>query len=204
MQDTILNIINSYGYLGVAFLIMIENVFPPIPSEIILIFSGFLTTYSDLTPENMVIASTIGSVVGAIIIYLIGYVINIEVIEKFLDTKFGKLLFLKKEDIERSRQWFLKYNGKAVFICRFIPLIRSLISFPAGMTKMKFLPFLIYTVVGTGIWNTVLIILGRIAGDKWEVVLEYSNLYNRIAFIIFLIVLAIAGLVYYKKYHKKK
>lgn len=204
MQDTILNIINSYGYLGVAFLIMIENVFPPIPSEIILIFSGFLTTYSDLTPENMVIASTIGSVVGAIIIYLIGYVINIEVIEKFLDTKFGKLLFLKKEDIERSRQWFLKYNGKAVFICRFIPLIRSLISFPAGMTKMKFLPFLIYTVVGTGIWNTVLIILGRIAGDKWEVVLEYSNLYNRIAFIIFLFVLAIAGLVYYKKYHKKK
>ena len=165
MQDFIVNIMNSYGYLGVFLLIMIENVFPPIPSEVILLFGGFMTTYTKLKIIGMVIASTLGSVVGALILYQVGKIFNKDRLKKIISGKIGKILRLKPSDIDASNHWFNTKGTKTVFYCRFIPVVRSLISIPAGISKMNMFTFLFYTILGSLIWNIVLIILGSILGN---------------------------------------
>ena len=160
MQDIVIQIIENWGYIGVAMLIAIENIFPPIPSEVILAFGGFMTTKTTLNAIGVIIAATIGSVVGAIVLYLIGRILNKERLERIVSGKIGKVLRLKKEDIEKADKWFDTKGQKTVFICRFIPIVRSLISIPAGMSEMPFIKFLIYTILGSTIWNTVLVLLG--------------------------------------------
>ena len=173
MQTAIIEIINKFGYLGIVSLITIENLFPPIPSEVILTFGGFATTISNITVIGVIIASTVGSVIGAVILYLLGRVLSVEKLEKFSESKFGKILGLEKADIEKSVNWFDSKGKYAVFFGRFIPIIRSLVSVPAGMARMAMLPFLILTTIGSLIWNTVLVVLGRIAGDSWNVIAMY-------------------------------
>ena len=141
MQEIIISIMNNWGYLGIALLIAVENIFPPIPSEVILTFGGFMTTYSNLKLIGIIISSTIGSVLGAIILYLIGRIINKERLEKIVEGKIGTILHFKKQDIEKANSWFEKRGKSTVFFCRFIPIVRSLISIPAGITKMKFFSF---------------------------------------------------------------
>ena len=144
MQEIILSIMNVYGYLGVFLLIMIENVFPPIPSEVILLFGGFMTTYSKLSIVGMIVASTLGSLFGAIILYYIGKIFNKDRLKKIISGKLGKILRLKASDIDKADSWFDNKGNKTVFFCRFVPLIRSLISIPAGMSEMPILKFIIY------------------------------------------------------------
>ncbi len=182
----------------------IENVFPPIPSEIVLAFGGFLTNSTDLTKLGVTIASTIGAIIGAIILYFIGYLVSFERLEKFTNTKFGKILRLKAEDIKKTRSWFEKHGNKAVFLCRFVPIVRSLISIPAGTSKMDFKVFLFLTIVGTFIWNTVLILLGSFAGEAWESILTYFDTYSQITLIVILIIIAIVAFLFYKNRLKKK
>ena len=142
MQEIVLNIIGQFGYVGVFLLIAIENIFPPIPSEVILLFGGFMTTYTKLNILGMVIASTLGSVLGAIILYYIGKIFNKDRLKKIISGKLGKILRLKNNDIDKADTWFDTKGQKTVFFCRFIPLIRSLISIPAGMSEMPLLKFL--------------------------------------------------------------
>ncbi|WP_313468012.1 DedA family protein, partial [Carnobacterium sp.] len=169
MEAWIQGIMEQFGYIGVAFLIMIENVFPPIPSEVILTFGGFMTTSTSLTIWGMIIASTIGAVIGAVILYGIGLLLDVERLEKIVD-RWGHVLRLTREDIHKADNWFDKYGMWTVFFCRFIPLIRSLISIPAGMSNMNFGIFLALTTTGTLIWNTILIYLGAAVGSQWEVI----------------------------------
>src|SRR5690606_25841970 len=119
-----------------------ENIFPPIPSEVILTFGGFMTTFSNISLIGIIISSTIGSVLGAIILYVLGRILSTDRLESLIDSKFGKMLHLKREDIKRSEKWFSKYGNRAVFFCRFIPIVRSLISIPAGISKMKWNTFI--------------------------------------------------------------
>ena len=147
MQELVIQIIEQWGYIGVAMLIAIENIFPPIPSEVILAFGGFMTTKTTLNAIGVIIAATIGSTVGAIVLYLIGRILNKERLEKIVSGKIGKVLRLKAGDIEKADKWFDTKGQKTVFICRFIPIVRSLISIPAGMSEMNFLKFLLYTVL---------------------------------------------------------
>ncbi len=199
MENTIIEIINQFGYIGITFLIALENIFPPIPSELILTFGGFLTTTTNLTILKVIIASTIGAIIGAIALYLIGRIISTERIEKWLDGKVGKVLRLKKSDIEKARKWFDKHGNITVFVCRCIPIVRSLISIPAGMTKMRFDLFLIFTCLGTLIWNTVLVVLGAKLGSAWSIITEYTSTYTKITFIT-LVALFITGVyIFYKK-----
>jgi membrane protein DedA with SNARE-associated domain len=170
MQEIILDIINQFGYTGVFLLIMIENIFPPIPSEGILTFGGFLTTYTSMNVWGVITAATVGSVVGAIILYIIGRILNAERLARLFGCRLGKLLLLKKEDVRKAERWFLKHGNKAVFFCRFVPIVRSLISIPAGVARIRMFPFLSLTVVGTFVWNVVLVFLGRIAGNTWETI----------------------------------
>ncbi|WP_374284564.1 DedA family protein [Lactococcus sp.] len=198
MQEMIIEIMNQFGYFGVAFLIMIENVFPPIPSEVILTFGGFMTTYTELGVWGVVIAATIGSVLGAVILYYIGCVLSVDRLETMISGKLGKILRLKKGDIRKSESWFMKRGYATIFFCRFIPLIRSLISIPAGSAKMKFPNFLLLTTLGTLIWNVVLVFLGRALGDNWESIAQILDNYSNITVMV-LVVVFIASVFYFIK-----
>lgn len=201
MENFIIQIIENWGYLGVGLLIAIENIFPPIPSELILAFGGFMTTKTVLNEVGVILSATIGSTAGAIVLYLIGRILNKERLEKMVSGKIGKVLRLKPEDIEKADKWFDTKGQKTVFICRFIPIVRSLISIPAGMSEMKIWKFLLYTVFGSAIWNTVLVLLGKKLGDSWETVVNVFNEFSHIILII-LIILCIVGIWWF--YNKKK
>lgn len=205
MENFIIQIIENWGYLGVGLLIAIENIFPPIPSEVILAFGGFMTTKTVLNEVGVIISATIGSTVGAIVLYLIGRILNKERLEKIVSGKIGKVLRLKPGDIEKADKWFDTKGQKTVFICRFIPIVRSLISIPAGMSEMKIWRFLLYTILGSAIWNTVLVLLGKKLGDSWETVVNVFSEFSHIILIL-LIILCIVGIwrFYTKKGKKKK
>lgn len=202
MEEYILNILSKFSYLGIFFLIFIENVFPPIPSELILVFGGFISKSLNLNFLLLVIFATLGSSTGAIILYYAGKKIPLEKMENFLEKKWVKRLGFKPGDIKKSLKYFEKYNTFAVFFGRCVPVVRSLISIPAGMQNMSLRKFLIYTTIGSGIWNTLLIYIGRVTQDKWKeglLILErYSNR------ILGLIVLAFVIKFLVKRFLKKR
>lgn len=204
MQDIIINILNQFGYWGITFLIAVENIFPPIPSEIILTFSGFMTTLSAMKIWGVILSATIGSVLGAVVLYSIGRWLNPQRLERWLNGKIGKILHLKKDDIQRAEKWFMRRGKFTVFFCRFIPIVRSLISIPAGMARMNIWLFLLLTTLGTAIWNTVLVYLGAFFGDSWETAAGYFNSYSLIASILFAVLILIFGMLFYKKRIKAK
>ena len=203
MEQIIINIMEQVGYLGVFLLISIENIFPPIPSEVILVFGGFMTTYTSLNIPIMILAATLGSLLGAIVLYYIGKIFNKERLKRIVNGKIGKVLRLKASDIEKADKWFDTKGNKTVFFCRFIPIVRSLISIPAGMSEMPMQKFLLYTISGSLIWNTVLIIVGSIVGDKWETIVGYLDNFSNIILIILVIIFVVA-LYYWFVIRKKK
>lgn len=204
MQALIITMMNKFGYLGILLLIAIENVFPPIPSEVILGFGGFMTTYTKLNIIGVIIFATLGSLIGAIILYLIGGILNRERLAKIVRGKIGKILFLKEEDIEKAYTWFDKRGYKTVFFCRFVPIVRSLISIPAGMSEMKMPKFLTYTLVGSLIWNTVLVVIGSLLGDNWEKLVLVMDEYSTIALILIIILFVVLVFMFYKNKIKSK
>ena len=165
MNDWLISIMNQYGYLGVALLITVENVFPPIPSEVILTFSGFMTTYTRMHIPGVVISSTVGSLAGALILYEAGYLLTPERMEAFLNSRPGRLLRLKKEDIQKAMDWFDSKGNYTVFFCRFIPIVRSLISIPAGMVKMNFVKYTVSSALGIFLWNFLFVGAGYFFGE---------------------------------------
>lgn len=203
MEQIIINIMEQVGYLGVFLLIAIENIFPPIPSEVILVFGGFMTTYTSLNIPIMILAATLGSLLGAIVLYYIGKIFNKERLKRIVNGKIGKVLRLKASDIEKADKWFDTKGNKTVFFCRFIPIVRSLISIPAGMSEMPMQKFLLYTITGSLIWNAVLIIVGSIVGDKWETIVGYLDNFSNIILII-LVIIFVVVIIYWFVIRKKK
>ena len=204
MENLIVEIMNSFGYIGICLLIMIENVFPPIPSELILTFGGFMTISSNMTIFGCIIASTIGSLLGAVILYYIGKILNKERLIKIVNSKYGKLLRIKTKDIESADKWFDEKGNKTVFFCRFVPIVRSLISIPAGMSEMPFVKFIIYTLLGSLIWNTTLICVGAFAGDKKDIILSVIDKTSNVILILIVVVFIIFAYKFYKNRLKKK
>lgn len=199
IEDFIINIMNSYGYLGVFLLILLENIFPPIPSEVILLFGGFMTTYSSLNILGVTMSSTLASVLGAIFLYKIGTIFNKEKLKHLTSTRLGKLLRINNSDIDSSFNYFQTKGEKTIFFCRFIPLIRSLISLPAGINKMNMTKFIIYTTLGSLIWNVVLIILGHVVGSNWKSILKIFDLYSVYTVTLIFIILIFLIIKFYKK-----
>ena len=173
----ILNTINKFGYFGIFLLITIENLFPPIPSEIILTFSGFIAKEAHLNLFLIIMSSTLGSVVGAIILYYLGY---------FLNDKIINILKLNK---------FNKSGKKSVFFGRLAPIIRSLISIPAGIAKMNIVEFTILTTLGSLIWNTILILLGNMIGENYIIVSEIIKDYYKPLIVILIIIYIIRKII---------
>ena len=204
MESLIIEIMNNFGYIGICLLIMIENVFPPIPSELILTFGGFMTISTNMTILGCIISSTLGSILGAIILYYIGKILNKERLIKIVNSKYGKLLRIKTKDIESADKWFDEKGNKTVFFCRFIPIVRSLISIPAGMSEMPFLKFIVYTLFGSLIWNTALIFVGAFAGDKKDVIINIIDKASYIVLLLIIVVFIIFAAKFYNDRIKNK
>ena len=203
MEVWITHFMEKFGYWGIAFLIFLENVFPPIPSEIILTFGGFMTTKSDLSFLGVTITSTIGSVLGAIVLYGIGAWIGERNLYRFVN-RYGKILRVKTQDLDKTIGWFEKYGYWTIFFCRFVPLLRSLISIPAGLTRMNMPLFIIFTTIGTLIWNIVLIYLGQAVGGNWHTIVHYMDIYSRIIYIILAILIILVIWKWLKRSKKNK
>lgn len=190
MKSLILSVMEQYGYPGLFFLIFLENVFPPIPSEVILPFGGFLTIHTSLHIPGVVFFATLGSLAGAVVLYGVGALLNRERLTKLVEGKVGKILRLKGEDIAKADAWFRSKGRITVLFCRCVPVVRSLISIPAGMSRMKFSLFFLYTTAGTLIWNVLLVSLGAFMGESWEYIAWLAGEYSH----VMLIVLGISAL----------
>nr|WP_197969847.1 DedA family protein [Mesobacillus harenae] len=189
----------KFGYLGILLMIALENVFPPIPSEIVLTFGGFMTTYTDLTIIGVIFAATIGSVLGAVILYGVGRLLDVKRLEIIVD-RWGHILRVTKEDIYKADAWFDKYGYWTVLFCRVIPLLRSLISIPAGMSNMNFGLFLLFTTIGTLIWNIVLVNIGAAVGESWEEIVGIIDTYANFVYAL----IAAGGLVFIVWFFRRK
>lgn len=170
-------IIEKLGYIGVAFVLALESVFPPIPSEAVLPLTGFLVSQGRMNFVAALIAATIGSVVGALILYWFGYAWGEERIRQFV-KRYGRWMLLTEEDLDRSQAWFDHHGKVAVLVGRLAPLVRSLVSIPAGVTRMPLLTFTIYTTIGSALWNAVLIGAGWALGASWTHVQQYQQYFG--------------------------
>jgi len=194
----LLNITESLGYFGVGILMAIESSFIPMPSEIIIPPAAYLASLGKMNIWLIITFGTIGSVIGAIFNYVLAYYLGRPLIYKLAGSPFSKFLFINPEKIMRAENYFLKNSASATFIGRLIPVIRQLISLPAGFSKMRFLPFIFYTTLGSLIWVSILALLGYLIGYNQELLHRY---YKEIIF-----VLGILGFIWiiYKIYKSTK
>ena len=172
MLNFVESTLNALGYPGIAFLMFLENVFPPIPSELIMPLAGFTAASGELWWWGVVVAGTLGSLLGQLPLYYLGRFVSEKRLKGWAD-RYGKWLGLTSDDVAKADAWFGRHGPKAVLFCRLIPGVRSLISVPAGMSGMSVLPFLLYTLVGTAVWTALLAFLGRLLGQNYTAVERY-------------------------------
>ncbi len=184
--DWLVNIISTLGYPGVALSVFIESFFAPIPSEIILPFSGFVASQGVLNIYLVIAIATLAAYLGTLTFYFIG-LWGEKFVFKFLD-KYGKYLFIQRDDVDWVFSLFDKHGKKIVLIGRLIPIVRTLISFPAGVAKMNFTVFSIYTLIGSLVWNTILTSAGFFLGDSWELVSSYIAKYEKGILVVLLLI----------------
>jgi membrane protein DedA with SNARE-associated domain len=182
-----MSLISSAGYFGIVFLMFVENVFPPIPSEFIMPLAGFMVTEGRFSLVGIIIAGTLGSVLGALPLYYLGKKLGEERLKRFAD-RHGKWLTLSCEDIDRAQKWFDRHGALTVLFCRLIPGVRSFISIPAGINQMSMLSFLFYTTLGSAVWTGILAYAGYFLGSNFREIEEYLDVITYVVFgaIIFL------------------
>lgn len=202
MQAWITDFMEQFGYFGIFLMLAFENIFPPIPSEVILPFGGFMTTTTNLTIPGVIIAATLGSLLGAVILYYIGRLLDVSRLEKIVE-RWGGLLRISKKDIHKADAWFDKYGYWTVLFCRMVPLVRSLISIPAGMSGMKFGVFMLFTTIGTLGWNLLLVLIGAALGESWEDIAMYMDMYSNVVYVLLALGLVILGYLYFRKRSRK-
>lgn len=174
MFDSITDIVSQSGYLGIFLLMLAENVFPPIPSELIMPLAGFVAARGELDIVLVILSGTAGSVVGALPWYYAGALFGKDRL-KWMAGRFGRLMTVSPADIDMASGWFERHEGRAVFFGRLIPAIRTLISVPAGIIRMPMLPFLAFSTIGSLIWTTLLAVTGFLLESQYELVEEYVD-----------------------------
>ncbi|MFB2896435.1 DedA family protein [Aerosakkonemataceae cyanobacterium BLCC-F50] len=174
MLDWIVSSINYLGYWGIVFLMFLENLFPPIPSEVIMPLAGFTTTQGKLNITFVILAGTLGSLLGALFWYYIGITVGEKRLKRLAD-RYGKWLSISSEDIDKSKKWFYKYGGLAVLLGRIIPGIRTFISVPAGLNNMPIVPFLFYSTIGSALWVALLTFAGYFLGQNYQLIEKYLS-----------------------------
>ena len=166
MSDWVVDVIERLGAVGVGLLIFLENVLPPIPSEVILPFAGFTSRRGDLNAVAAWVAASAGSLAGALLLYGIGALVGEERLRELSRKRW--FVFFGEKDFERGDQFFEKHGSSVVFFARFIPLVRSVVSVPAGLERMPLGRFAVLTLAGSAIWNAVFIGAGWVLGDNWD------------------------------------
>jgi membrane protein DedA with SNARE-associated domain len=172
MGDWVINVVRSLGLLGVGLLAFLENVFPPIPSELIMPLAGYLSAYGDMSLTGAIVAGSVGTLLGTIGWYYVGRRIGEERLRAWID-KHGCWLTLSNDDIDKAQDKLERHGAAVVFIGRLIPGIRTWVSVPAGLARMPFPKFVLYSSAGTVIWTAFLTSLGRIVGEKFPKIEEY-------------------------------
>ncbi|REJ37226.1 MAG: alkaline phosphatase [Bacillota bacterium] len=189
-RQWILDTVSEFGYAGIFLLVTVENVFPPIPSELILTFGGFMTTQTSLSVPGVVASATLGSMCGAALLYGVGRLADASRV-RGLAQRWGPVLRLNPADVDRAYRWFHRHGTWAVFLCRMVPVLRSLISVPAGSARMRLAWFLVLTALGSLIWNATLVSLGAFLGSSWEVVGGYLDAYAHVVYALLALALAV-------------
>ena len=167
MSNWIRSIIEQFSYPGIVFLLLIENVFPPIPSELIIPLAGFVSTQGQLSLPGVIVAGTVGSVVGAVLLFYIGRWIGARRLRRWTEAH-GRWIGLSTADLDKSERWFKRHGAKTVLIARVVPGVRSLISIPAGIAGLNFGVFLVFTTLGCAVWTGALAFAGRLLGQSHE------------------------------------
>lgn len=167
MADWITGFMREYGYAALVSLMFLENVFPPLPSELIMPFAGYLAARGELHPLGVVLAGSAGSLLGALAWYATGYWFGIDRLKRFA-RRHGRWLTLSSNDVDRAQRWFDRFGGVAVFVGRLIPAVRSIISVPAGVARMGMGRFLCWSLAGTTAWSALLAALGYQLGERFS------------------------------------
>ncbi|WP_199257490.1 DedA family protein [Paracoccus binzhouensis] len=191
MFDWVVSTIESWGYLGVLMLMVAENLFPPIPSEVIMPLAGFLAGSGRLSLTLTILVGTLGSVLGTLMWYYIGLWFGEERLKRFA-ARHGRLLTLSPSDVDAAHDWFRRHGAMAVFFGRMIPAIRTLISVPAGLARMPMWKFLLYTVIGSALWTGVLTFAGLMLHENYALVADWVDPLSK------LVVIAVVAIYLYR------
>ncbi|MBB2976689.1 membrane protein DedA with SNARE-associated domain [Microbacterium endophyticum] len=177
--DWSVSLMEIIGPAGAGIAIALENLFPPLPSEVILPMAGLTASRDTFTLFEAIAWTTAGSVVGAFMLYTLGAWLGIARLRAIA----RKMPLMKPEDIDRTVAWFQRHGGKAIFFGRMIPLFRSLISIPAGVTRMPLLKFGLLTTLGSAIWNTIFVLAGYFLGESWPLVERYADFFQSVVIV---------------------
>lgn len=175
------SVIDSLGAVGVTLLVALESIIPPIPSEIVLAMAGYLAAEGRFSVVLIVLAATAGSLLGALVLYRLGAALGEERLKRWLDH----IPLVDREDLEKADRWFERHGRWAVLFGRVVPVVRSLVSVPAGANRMPLGEFVLLTAIGSGVWNALVVGLGFTLGSRWQEVDRYSHWFNYAIFAIF-------------------
>jgi membrane protein DedA with SNARE-associated domain len=200
MQEWIVSLMTSMGYWGLGLLMVLENIFPPIPSELIIPMAGFNVAAGKMEFLPAIVAGVGGSIVGTLPWYYLGQKLGEERIKKLAD-RYGKWLQISSKDIDRAAHWFDRYGAGAVLICRLVPGLRTVISLPAGIAEMPIVPFVAYSTIGTTAWVSLLVYGGYVLGDRYA---EIEHLIAPASKIIFGLLLGAIAVWFLRKYLRNR
>lgn len=186
-------LVETLGYLGLAVIMLLENAFPPVPSEPFLLGAGFTSGRGGMSMPLAIVAATVGATLGTTFYYWLGLALPEARIRRLLRS-YGRFALLGEDDLDRALAWFRRHGRPVIFFGRCIPLVRALISVPAGMTRMPFGQFLLYTVTGSAVWSALLIVTGRVLGENYEAALTLLDRYEQ-AFIAVVVLSVVAFVV---------
>ncbi|MGY3516842.1 DedA family protein [Micromonospora sp. PTRAS2] len=175
------DVIGALGAVGVALLVALESIIPPIPSEIVLAMAGYLASQGQFNVVLIVAAATVGSLLGALVLYWLGAALGEERLKRWLDH----IPLVDRDDLEKADRWFERHGRWAVLIGRVVPVVRSLVSVPAGANRMPLGEFVLLTTLGSGVWNALIVGAGFALGSRWEEVDRYSSWFNYAIFAVF-------------------
>lgn len=189
LVDWVTDLMQTAGAPGAAFAIALENLFPPLPSEVFLPLAGFTAAQGKMSLLDAILWTTAGSIAGALALYWIGALLGRDRVRRIAT----RMPLVRVSDVDRTEAWFLRNGYRAVFFGRMIPIFRSLISIPAGIERMRMAPFLAYTAAGSLLWNTALILAGYLLGDNWHLVEQYVGIGSKV--VLGLVVVAVGVFV---------
>ena len=183
INNWVQSIIASAGYPGLGLVMVLENLFPPIPSEVIVPFAGYMTFKGHFNLAAVIGVATAGSLVGALILYGLGWWLDESRVRRLV-CYYGRYAMLSEKDLDRALAWFRRYGELTIFFARLVPIVRSVISVPAGLARMSIIRFVGFTALGTGLWSFLLAWAGRTLGANWSLVADFVSRYQDIVMVL--------------------